>query len=315
MVRCAALFLAITLLAGGPAHADEDRAERVRALEALAVEHFDAGRHEQALALYREAHRAWPLPALSFMEARCLEALGRPEEAAATLERALAESPDDALRERIVARLATLRAALAEGRLVLLVDPSGAEVRVDEVPRGVSPLPPLTLAPGVHRVDVHLDGHEPATVRITIEAAGESTVRVSLDPLPAAPEEPAQPPRSRWYGSTWGWVTLGAGVAAGASSGVLFGLAGGDRDDVRDALRVQPVTTMTRASAVDRLARADREEIAGYVLAGVGVALVATSTVLFILHEDDAPSGALSTLTLVPCALPSGGGLSVEGRF
>ena len=176
-----AIPLALATVSGRAA--DEETTARVRELAAQAVQRYDAGDFREALSLYFEAHALLPAPSLSFMTARCHEALGDLAGAVAVLQRALTESPDPGLRGRVEQKLADLRARLGTGRLVLLVDPSGAEVLVDGEGIGTAPLPPIELTPGTHVVTVRHDGLLDERHEILVEGGAEATLRVVLKNL------------------------------------------------------------------------------------------------------------------------------------
>ena len=300
-----AITLSFLLLAGvaGVARAgDESRGERVGSLQREGVKHFDAGRFEHALASYQEAHAIWPLAALSFMEARCLEALGRAPDAIVVLQRALREDPEGVVRGRIEQKLIDLRRAVAPGHLLLHVTPDGAEIRVDGALRGHAPMPGIDLAAGVHTVDVRLLGYHTRSDEVFVPGSEKTSHRVDL----VVVQEP-----QRWYERPWGWATFGLGVASGVAAGALLGVADRERREVRDALDNDPITSIGRQEAIDQLDTADQEELAAYVLFGVGGAALVTSIVLFALPEEE--PGPYTAV--VPLGLPDGLGMSWVGRF
>ena len=330
------LVLALTLLAAPPrATAERSRGAEVGLLADRGVKAFDAGDYERALAAYREAHSLMALPQLSFMIGRCLEVLGQPAEAAAAFERALTESPGAALRQRIESELAEVREKLRVGRLVLTIDPPGTELRVDGRLVGRAPLDPLALEPGTHRLSLSHPERKSLEAIVEIAGGAERSLELTLDarPEPPPPEpppddvgdgaagDPDDPPvvvaaSRRWYHSTAGWAVLGSGLAVAAGGGALLGVAEMERADVRravDQLRAGEDPSLSHGDAHAKQERADAEEIAGWVLVGVGGAAVVTSIVLFVTLGGAEP--AAPTTVLAPTLLPGGGGLSLGGRF
>src|SRR5690606_7625269 len=81
----------------------------------------------------------------------------------------------------------------ADGLVLLRSTPSNANVTVDGVFQGQTPLE-LALTPGrEHSLSFFLHGHEEATRRLTPSAAQESTVNVTLAPILSTVEIAATP--------------------------------------------------------------------------------------------------------------------------
>ncbi|HWK55510.1 MAG TPA: SUMF1/EgtB/PvdO family nonheme iron enzyme, partial [Hyphomicrobiales bacterium] len=81
----------------------------------------------------------------------------------------------------------------ADGLVLLRSTPSNANVTVDGVFQGQTPLE-LALAPGrEHRLSFFLNGYQEATRRLTPGAAQESAVNVTLDPILSSVEISATP--------------------------------------------------------------------------------------------------------------------------
>ena len=310
-----ALLLPCLAFAAGfaPAAGDAERLQRVQELEGQAYGKWEAKDYAAALELYRQAHGVWRLPALTFMEARCLEALGRKVEAILALERALAESPDAELRGRVEGKLADLRDEVAKGSLILLVEPAGAKVLIDGKPRGEAPLPPLELPPGTYRVDVEHPDYYAEERSVRIEGGRQTTAKVVLNPLPKVEEE--GPPLPPWYDSTWGWVTAGTGLVSATVAAALLVVAEQEHQAVRDLRDEAPdIRSTSQKKAFDRWEKADQMQIAGYALVGVGGAALAVSAVLFATYPDRAATEE-EVITFNPTPLPGGGGVIFGARF
>ena len=294
--------------AGPRAERGEDsRLARVRPLVEKARVHLAAGRYAEALALYKLAHGMVARREISYGEAAALEGQGRLLDAIDVLDRALTEPPYDELQARISKGLLRLLRRLRLARLELMVKPLGAHVVVDGRRRGQAPLRPLDLPLGWHTVVVTAPGCVDHSRRVHLENSGVRTMDATLK-CDVDTEGP------RWYDSIGGWVTLGAGVGLVAGGGALLGVAESERDEIRGATSDPPVTTMSQDSAFEKRDEADRKEIAGAVLLGLGAASVAASVVLFLLH----PGAEETTDTAVrwtPTFLPGGAGGSLEVRF
>jgi hypothetical protein len=115
-------------------------------------------------------------------------ALGRCPDAVPVLEEYLrrkADNPRPEARQTLNACRAQ-RGGIATpvgGRLIVLSDPSGAEVRVDdeEMPSGRTPAN-LSLAPGAHAITVSRPGYRDDSRTVTIAPHAASQIRVTLQP-------------------------------------------------------------------------------------------------------------------------------------
>lgn len=127
------------------------------------------------------------------------------------------------------------------GHLRIMVDVAGAEVSVDDVPVGISPLAAPVLVNAGRRRVVASAPNLNAVARV-VEVAGEETVTVSLalpvprpspHPVaavaPPAPSfvrqrprpAPAPPPRKRQWPAVLGWTATGLLAAGTAVTGVM----------------------------------------------------------------------------------------------
>ncbi|HEY3352799.1 MAG TPA: tetratricopeptide repeat protein, partial [Polyangia bacterium] len=197
------------------------------------VAHFNAGRHDTALAWFRAAYEVYPSPKIHLNIGEALRKLGRHAAAAEAYDRFLVETagaPEVKSERRRRAELALGELIRRLGRLLLPALPPGATVTVDDEPRRPRPGRPLYVAPGAHRVGAAAPGHVAATV--TVEAAADEERPVPLVLARVAPRPPAvAPPPPRPL--RWTWVGAGAtgGLAAGGIvMAVRGGAAGGERD-------------------------------------------------------------------------------------
>jgi tetratricopeptide (TPR) repeat protein len=139
------------------------------------------------------------------------------------------------------------------GQLRVIVDLVGAEISVDDLSVGISPLPaPVLVNAGRRRVVAAAPNHPP--VARVVEVAGEETVTATLalpvprpaPVVPAIPEPrpvvrerprpapPPAPPRRRWP-AVLGWTTTGLLAAGAATTGVLALSSARDLQQRRDA--------------------------------------------------------------------------------
>ncbi|OPX68001.1 MAG: PEGA domain protein [Methanoregulaceae archaeon PtaB.Bin056] len=78
---------------------------------------------------------------------------------------------------------ASLSPMQTTGSLRVTSSPSGAEVYVDEIYRGYTPLTVGSLSAGRHSVRLHLSGYQDYTQNVDISTGSQSSVSVSLTPV------------------------------------------------------------------------------------------------------------------------------------
>lgn len=203
----------------------------------------------------------------------------------------------------------------ARGTLKLTANVKGVDVTLDGAPVGQTPLT-LELKPGKHEVKLEKRSYLPVERLVTVEAGQvtQEQVRMILAPGQRPPEEAAQVaaaqaaqegPSLRIPGLAW--VGYGATLAA-AGGAVYFGssarnaqtklLEGYDADLDRYA--------GTRAQAL----KGRQDALMANVLFGVTAAALATAVTLTVVENSKAPA-----VQVAPAAGPSGGGVTLEGRF
>lgn len=131
--------------------------------------------------------------------------------------------------------------------LLITTNVEGAEVLVDDVSVGKTPLAPALLVDaGVHRISVRRQGYQPRSARVTLAGGDEQTLALDLEPQPE--DKPTIVVRERVdEGSSQtlmiaGWVTTGALVAGAIVTGFMGAseadeleqLKGGDARDYED---------------------------------------------------------------------------------
>ncbi len=192
----------MTVVGGGPAWAKQqpakgEIAEAQRRFQ-RATELYEENNLPAALAEFRKAYSLAPnYRVLYNIGQLCFLMQDNPcaySAFAGYLEQGGGEIPERR-REEIQRDLARLQARVAKLRIV--ADRPGAEVTVDDVVVGTTPLAePVIVSAGRPRVRVSLPGHAPVT-RV-VEVAGMETVRldVHLAPIPTGDEQTAVPPRA-----------------------------------------------------------------------------------------------------------------------
>ena len=102
----------------------------------------------------------------------------------------------------------------------IVCDPPGAEIVIDDQPRGAAPFRGRLL-PGPHRVLARLDGHA-SSVKVIEVTAGAAELRFEVALAPSAALDAGRRPYRRWK-----WVAAGGAGAALVTGTVLLALHGG----------------------------------------------------------------------------------------
>jgi hypothetical protein len=191
-------LLLISILFASLARADEKsdaEAEMVKAQDNL-----DRGEFEAAIGRFNVArslvpHSSGPYLGLGLAYARS----GRCEQAIPYLEEYLRRKKSNPKAEAgDTLNDCRKRSVKPTGRIVVTSEPSGAEVRFDEVTGpilGVTPFESQPLPPGRHRVFVSKTGFRGASSDVVVNANERSTFTVAL--VTQAPASPQSPPETR----------------------------------------------------------------------------------------------------------------------
>jgi hypothetical protein len=226
VLALAAGLLGASVLLAAPAAADEPR-DRARALVGEGLDRLQAGDHAQAAALFRRAYAAYPSPSILYNVGLAEQSLGHRAEAYRAFHRFLRDAGSGASarrRENALAFLHSLRPQLAFVDLVL--DVAGAQVTVDGALLATSPLSEsLVLEPGIHQLDVELEGRRPFRRQLRLAAGSSDVVVVTLSPLELAapptrvpPTPPSRPISERRPLGVGFWVSAGLTAALGVAT-------------------------------------------------------------------------------------------------
>ncbi|HEU5072760.1 MAG TPA: PEGA domain-containing protein [Polyangiaceae bacterium] len=263
-LRSSLIALAVASLspfiAPSPALAQEDptiEAARERFKEG--VTYFDNKEFERARLAFVQAYALKPHPALLLNLAQSELRSGHEAEAATHFARYLREHAEATEEQRQAAREGLDAAKQVVGVVALTVEPSGAEILVDGVSSGRSPLAdPLYLTPGEHTI-VAQKGGETARTTVTVVAGSSTseTLNVSAKPAPAAaasapaPQDDDQEPEAAESyevdsedvasGTSWEVSTpvaiVGAGLSVAAlGTGVVFAISARNYYDSADQI-------------------------------------------------------------------------------
>lgn len=304
----------------------DDAIKEARVNFQKAIELEQAQNWSGALKLFREVATVKMTPQVRYHIATCEEKLGQLVAALGGYQLALAQSEEmhpDFISEvqgsidDLTARIPKLVLERGEGA-------EAASIELDGVALGDSSIGAETpLDPGPHSVSATAPGFQDYRQTVTVEEGKIEVLRIEMVALKegeAPPAEPgAEPMEEKGFG-VLPFVVGGAGVVLAATGGVFLGLRGGK---VKKAETLcGGGTDCTGASAADQteaqdlVSSAKTFEAVGWVGISVGVAALATGTVLFVLDptrgkKQEAEAG-ISWVAHAPAA---DGGLSLVGRF
>ncbi|MFT7625045.1 MAG: tetratricopeptide (TPR) repeat protein, partial [Myxococcota bacterium] len=195
-MRNAILLTAIcTVLVTAPTTAEATSPRQLAAQHTTRGDAARAGqRYAEAVSEYVLAYAYDPAPERLLNLARTYEAMGN-RTVALELYRRTAQvarsgpAADDANR-RIVAlggAAAGAGAIGAGGSVSVMTIPPGGEIWIDGQKKGNSPMAPVTVAAGQHRLEVRLNGYKTYAKTINVVSAGKINEMVSLQPGVSGP--------------------------------------------------------------------------------------------------------------------------------
>lgn len=223
---CALALSSAPAAAADPQPTNSTELARQRFREA--TEAYRDGRYSAAASLFEAADRLTPHPSTRYNAATAWEEAGEAARAATGYEAALSVPTFDVAQRKVAEeRLASLERGLGK---ILVPRPLGAFVTVDHVQRAPVPAT-FYLLPGTYQLQVEYQG-KTSQNPLSVVAGREHDVKLdfpdSQPPLaaPKAALEPVNAPLippadSGISQKTWGWISVGAGVALGGAAVVL----------------------------------------------------------------------------------------------
>ena len=286
-------------------------------LIADAVTEYDAGRYDEARALFRLAHQKAPT-------ARTLRGIGMASfelrdyvEATRSLTGALREERrplTDEQRRQVEVLLA--RAETFVGHFSLQVRPASAELLVDRQPAAREPDGSLLLGFGHHLIAARCAGCVPAEKLIEVDVTGgerreiaivlaetapAATSAVNLSPQTGAGASASlvdQPTATSGAATPWWWAGGAVVGAVGATAGALWWA---DRGRELDTCRMAGSRCQNESTV------ADERDVAIGVTVGLGAAAITSGIVAALLwHRHDVVSHSVACLVgkeTVSCAI------------
>jgi hypothetical protein len=216
--RIVATAWTVFVLLTRTAHADELKARAARLFHE-ASDAYARGEFAAAASSFEESDRWVPRGAAIYDAAVAWEAAGDAARAAQDYESSV-DRPDMSADQVTAARRQLQVLAVRVGALEVFA-PAGAHIAVG-AREGAGPRLRLYLEPGAHEIVVTSPGAAPERRTVDI-AAGQSQSAHFEAPTPPPETRAAVPASHSSARRTWGWITLGSGVAF-AGAAVYFGV-------------------------------------------------------------------------------------------
>ncbi|MBN2342865.1 MAG: tetratricopeptide repeat protein [Deltaproteobacteria bacterium] len=318
-------YIAIVLFFGSvsPAAADDSvgmsaEQKKDEAIEHFkqGVTHFDSKNFEGALEHFEAAYGLNPSWKLFYNIAHCQAALKLYGMAVVTFERYLAEGGDqvpDARRDEVLAELERMRKMIGD---IEVVAPDGLHVYVDNVHRGVTPLPGVICVSAglVHRIELRENDAVLFDAERMVRGGGTARVEYSLEAPPVPPSEndtaaagtnteievtsppPTEKGRKKLSPVPF-IVASSATVLLGGATIALAAYVGSKNDDV---------ASQDDADKLNTLRKVGIGTLAGTAAAGITAVILAVFTD-FTGKPEEAPVSLYGT--------HEGGGIVVGGHF
>jgi tetratricopeptide (TPR) repeat protein len=252
--------LMVSLLLAQVAHADPaaDR-KRGNRLWIDGITDYDLGHYEAAIAKFEEAYKLNPAPNILYNLGQAHRQKKNYEKALFYFKQYLRNKPTAANRpevERLIGEIDVLIAAQEKSN--------------EHPPEGVV-APPPAPPPEQHEAP-------PPTAPPPQPVAAPPPPAVAPAPIAVAPAPAPASEAPRWYQDTLGWTLVGSGVlAAGIGTGLL--LHAGSLSDAAAG-------TLDQAEARDEHQSAERFQLGGEVLVGVGAAVAVAGVVEMIVRSS-----------------------------
>lgn len=212
-----------------------------------AVTHFEKGLQlysegalEASLVEFERAYELAPTYKILYNEAQIHRGLNQYAEALNKFERYLrcgGEEIASDRRQEVETEIAALKPRVA--MVTVAGNISGAQVSVDDVVVGTTPLPaPLVVNPGQRKIGLSKPGYIPATRVVRVVGSDAIQVKLELVSLKQKEEPPTDPgPRNR---AIIAWSATGVLTAAAVVMGILAINAKNDLDDAKATANQDP---------------------------------------------------------------------------
>jgi hypothetical protein len=259
------LYIAATLTCEGVALAQSANDPRLAAREHFdrGVAAFDQRRFGDAAKEFRAAYDLSPSYMVLYNIGQVSAALGQSVEAVDAFQAYLEQGGSTIAEERRAAVLAEIdKQRVMIGTLLVRAKPDGAKLHVDGKVVGTAPLPePIRLTAGQHSLVVMLDGYEAQSREIRVNAGAQSDVELALASAHSVTVAPAPAPVV---------VVPGPGTQTSTPASTI--------------VNVQ----VPQQAAAPAASTSGHQRTAGYVLGGLGVAVIGVGAYLNVTALTDA---------------------------
>ncbi len=283
--------------------------EQARTLFAAGVEAANKSDWPKAYELLAEAWKLKQHPQVAANFGRAALKVRRPGVAAEMFYYFLRESPEASAEDKKAVEIMLAEARTGAAAVVVDVSEPGAQVLVDDLPMGVSPLAgSIYMDYGPRVVSARTDADKEVRKTVEVKRNAETVVTLDLPDRVAAKEKPKErrPEKSEETGGSPDKVVVGVGAGLFVV-GVGLGIAGivvsdGASGDL-DTLATQSTRTSAKWDEINKT-RTTWANVAGYSFIGAGVAGLATVGYLLIPdwepdHGKDAATTAVN-LSVTP---------------
>jgi len=191
------------------------------------------GKFKEAIARYEEAYRLAPRAMILFHMGAIYEEWGKYDDAIAMYKRYLDEAgPQDEERQLAEERVTGIREELSRTGLYIDASAAGAEVLVDGVSVGRTPIEkPISVTPGNHKVLVRKEGLEEYNTLVVVPIGKVTGVKPVLIAAVVPPPPPPPPPSPPSHLAPYLLFGLGGGFMLGGASLGIWALADNDCPD------------------------------------------------------------------------------------
>lgn len=306
---------ALALMMAAPAAAQKSPSKEDKKTASVrfkkAVELYKAGDVRAALIEFRRAYKLAPTYHLLFNIGQASAELRDYVDAYNSFTQYLADGGDkisDKRREMVERELERLKGYLA--RLDVSVSVDGAEITIDGVEAGVSPLEePLLVSAGRRKVVVNREGYASWERSVDLAGEDETTLKVQLISLNINGQKSGDKTRRLNLGTKF-WISGGLTVAFGIGSGVVGAMTLGAQRQADEILSTVPTTQQEIDQAIGKTKR-----LALITDIGLGLTVAAgVATLVFALRgggEEKVPAGEQQSVNVVV----SPNSVALIGRF
>jgi tetratricopeptide (TPR) repeat protein len=305
----------VSASAPGPAAGDTSAKQEAARRFERAIKLYEDADYTLALAEFERVYELVPDYRVLYNIGQVSMQLGRYARAFRTLKEYVARGRNELPPDRAAAVQADLTQLAGKiGRLSVKVEQAGAQVSIDGVAMGRSPLAePLVVDAGEHRVQIELSGYVAQSQVFTLAGGDQRDASFALElaqpatpvaaPIEVRPDAsrvappPPQPSASSHRG-TWlgvGWASTGVLAIGAIVSGARGASAAGELRDLRDTTGGATRTQLDQAQTRARTPLLIADVLGGAALITGGV------TLYFQLSgwsREKAPSHAASTARL-----------------